>query len=222
MRVIRNKLKEKSGVSIFMGLIFLMVCLMVGTVVLTASTAAAGKLARQRETEQDYLNVSSAARLIKNRIGALTYNHKRVHIDGGTIDSITRELTASGTMILKDKMEGLCQKLVEEEPPALSGVTEPFAITFTSGSGTPAVTWKPVYGGVRMDATGKITVGLWLGNTAVDSTESHNHIKLEFSPDSVVNTSFYVDPDDGTTTTTTYTTYRWPEDGCIITKGRPW
>ncbi len=61
MNAIRNKLRAKDGASIFMGLMFLLVALILGAVVLAASTASAGKLAEMRKNEQDHLAVASAA-----------------------------------------------------------------------------------------------------------------------------------------------------------------
>ncbi len=105
--MIRNKLREKSGASIFMGLMFLLVCAVVGSVALTASTAAAGKLARQRQNEQDYLTVASAARLLKNRVGTLTYTHTVTSVNGvsGTpvVELTASDVSAGGKVILREE-----------------------------------------------------------------------------------------------------------------------
>ncbi len=208
MNMIRNKLREKSGVSIFMGLLFLLVCLFVGTVALTASTAAAGRLAKQREREQDYLNVASAARLVKERICKLTYTYTDGESDSGEL--VASDASTGGKVILKNELKGLCGSLAENSGADPSGSPEEksFRIDLSSGSGSPAVEWETVYGSLSVEADGKIIVGLWLGDQAKNNAENHNHMEIEFCPDGPVKK------------TATTTTYSWPESGCTITKGK--
>ncbi len=205
MNMIRNKLREKSGVSIFMGLLFLLVCLFVGTVALTASTAAAGRLAKQREREQDYLNVASAARLVKERICKLTYTYTGDGSDPAERNLVASDASLGSKVILENELKELCG--------ILAGVTglpteKPFRIDLSSGSGSPDVEWKTVYGSLSVEADGKIIVGLWLGDQAKNNAENHNHMEIEFCPDGPVKK------------TATTTTYSWPESGCTITKGK--
>ncbi len=215
MNMIRNKLREKSGVSIFMGLLFLIVCLFVGAVVLTASTAAAGKLAEQREREQDYLNVASAARLVKERICKLTYTYT-------ITDGISTSTLSDNGVILGKELEALCKSLVED-PEAALATEKTFEIKLSSAPDPPAVEWDPVYGSLSVEADGRIIVGLWLGNQEKDNAENHNHMEIEFCPDGPVKkteVSTEDSPAGMTTKTSTTTTYSWPESGCTITKGK--
>ncbi len=228
MNMIRNKLREKDGASILMGLLYLLVCMMVGTVVLTAATASAGKMAGQQESEQDYLNVASAARLIKDRICELTYTYKTT----GTDPDPSGELTAAtGDVILKGELEALCGILAEslntnpaEDPDDLQDELNdkakeaaPFEIS-RSGS----MEWSTVYGRVGMKADGRLIVELWLGNKDID--QGNNHMAVEFCPDGPVKETRVEkeeDPSGGVVTSTvTTTTCSWPESGCTITKGR--
>ncbi len=224
MNLIRNKLREKSGASIFMGLMFLLVVLFVGAVVLSASTAAAGKLAEQREREQDYLNVASAARLVKGRICKLTYTYKSTKNASGNVTSKGSELTASdgpaGVVILGEELKELCGSL--EASPAVSE-EKPFEIKLSSAAIPSDVDWKTVYGSLSMETDGRIIVKLWLVENKDESNEyKHNYMEIEFCPDGPVKrTEVSTDPDTGVTTgTTTTTTYSWPESGCTITKGK--
>jgi len=230
MSIIRNKLRQKNGASIFMGLIFLLVCMMVGSVALTASTAASGKLAQQKQNEQDYLTVASAARLVKNRICKLTYEH--VKVDDNS-PSVTLEASDSGTVILSDELKKLCGILAENMgsdtlQSDLDAAGAAFQISLTPAAGVTDVKWETVHGRLDMDSRGKITVKLWLGDAAIDNLQNHNHMKIEFSPDGPVKNTVVdrieTTEADGTITVTVKrtvtTTCRWPEVGCTIKKGK--
>ncbi len=66
MGAIQKKWKSRRGASVLIALVFFLLCLMVGAVILTAATASAGQLRTQRQAQQDYLTVSSAARLLQD------------------------------------------------------------------------------------------------------------------------------------------------------------
>jgi len=237
MSVLRKKLRDKSGVSIFMGLIFLLVCAMVGSVALTASTAASGKLSQQEQDEQDYLTVASAARLIENRICALTYTHKVTATTttngvGSTTSTHSEEkLTASDgkAVILEEELKNLCRILVEKKDSAtlqdeLVAAGKSFQISLTSAAGAPAVEWDTVHGKLDMDLHGKILVKLWLEDADATTSKEHNHMKIEFAPNGPVRSTVVNSVEDESTgsvtvTVITTTTCRWPEEGCTITKG---
>lgn len=67
-RTVRARLMSERGASIFFALLTLLVCITVGSVVLTAGTAASGRLAETAENDQRYYSVSSAAELIKSMV----------------------------------------------------------------------------------------------------------------------------------------------------------
>jgi len=222
--MIRNKLRQKNGASIFMGLMFLLVCLMVGTVVLTASGAASGKLSQLKQDEQDYLTVSSAARLLKERIGALTYTHEKID------DNIPTETLTTGStpdlVILKTELLNLCKILVPSTSPSPAPASSSTEYSFQIDG--DATDWDTVYGSLSMKTDGKILVELWLEDSDETDPPKHNRMKLEFSPNGpVVETVITNEPktnaegeEIGTIThTTVTTTCSWPEDGCTITKG---
>ena len=72
MRAIREKLRSETGASITFALLLFLVCAVVGSVVLAAGTAAAGRLSQQVESDQRYYSVSSAARLLQTEIEDLS------------------------------------------------------------------------------------------------------------------------------------------------------
>lgn len=214
MNVIQNKLKSKNGASIFMGLMFLLVCVMVGTVVLVASTASAGKLAEQREREQAYLNVSSAAELIKDRICKTKYTCTYQPGESATISSPSVVASDGNSVILGTELSDLCNKLVLNTDPDWKEEKN-FEINLKKESDVPEK-WETVYGSLIMGADGRIYVDLWLGDK--DHSEDYNHMKIEFCPDGPVKKTEVVTTDTGVTTKVTMIC-TWPEGGCTITRG---
>ena len=65
MKELSKKLHNTSGASMLLALLFLFFCLTVGAVVLTAASASAGRTARNRQDQQNYLAVESAAMLLR-------------------------------------------------------------------------------------------------------------------------------------------------------------
>ncbi len=68
MRAIHTKLRSERGASITFALLLFLVCAVVASVVLTAGTAASGRLSQQAESDRRYYSVSSAARLLQTEI----------------------------------------------------------------------------------------------------------------------------------------------------------
>ena len=64
MRTIKNKLNSQRGASLTFALLLFLVCAAVGSAVLVAGTAAAGRMSRIAEMDQRYYSVNSAARLL--------------------------------------------------------------------------------------------------------------------------------------------------------------
>ena len=64
MQAIRNKLRSRRGASLTFALLLFLVCAVVGSVVLTAGTAASGRMSQIAEMDQRYYSVHSAARLL--------------------------------------------------------------------------------------------------------------------------------------------------------------
>lgn len=72
MRRTLQKLRSASGASMLLALLFLIFSVTVGAVVLTAASASAGRIARNRQEQQNYLAVASAAQLLQTDLEALT------------------------------------------------------------------------------------------------------------------------------------------------------
>ena len=70
MERIAEKLKSKSGVSVVLAMVFLLLCVMVGASVLVAAASNAGRTRSNRQEQQLYLTLSSALQLITEDLTA--------------------------------------------------------------------------------------------------------------------------------------------------------
>ncbi len=68
MHKLKQKLKSQTGASITFALLLFLVCAVVGSAVLVAGTAAAGRMSKIAEMDQRYYAVNSAARLLADTI----------------------------------------------------------------------------------------------------------------------------------------------------------
>ena len=66
MNVIKKKLKSERGASITWALLIFMVCAVVGSAVLVAGTASAGRMSKLAKNEQRYYSVTSAVGLLRD------------------------------------------------------------------------------------------------------------------------------------------------------------
>ncbi len=95
LRPIKKKIQSERGASITFALLLFLVCAVVGSAVLTAGTAAGGRMSQVAEMDQSYYSVSSAARVLINMIekeGAVTVIEKR------TLDPATGKESVEYTM----------------------------------------------------------------------------------------------------------------------------
>lgn len=64
MNRLKKKIRSQTGASLTFALLLFLVCAVVGSVVLTAGTAAAGRMSKISEMDQRYYSVNSAAKLL--------------------------------------------------------------------------------------------------------------------------------------------------------------
>ena len=93
-----KKLKNNSGATILMALLLILLAMAVGAAILTAAVSAAHHMKSDREAQQNYLTVSSAAELIRDSIARDTYERTMTethtaHTDaeGNTTYTVLRE-----------------------------------------------------------------------------------------------------------------------------------
>lgn len=70
---VRKKLQSQAGASLLIALLYFLAAMTVGAVALTAASANAGRLARNRQEQQNYLAVSSAALLVKEDFRGIAF-----------------------------------------------------------------------------------------------------------------------------------------------------
>ena len=71
--MMRRKLKSENGASLALALLFFVICAMVGSVVLAAATAAAGRIANLQKSDQARYTLESAADLIESQLTGWSY-----------------------------------------------------------------------------------------------------------------------------------------------------
>lgn len=100
MKRAAEKLKSSRGASLMLALLAFLICAVLGSVVLTAGTASAGRFAELGEMEQRYYAVTSAAELLRDKLcdtsgSAITWSRTTVKT---TVTPFT--LDADGNMTL--------------------------------------------------------------------------------------------------------------------------
>ncbi len=68
MNLILKKVKSTSGATIIMALIFLLICVTISAIIITASMANAVKLEKRKQEQQAYLSVASSAEILRENI----------------------------------------------------------------------------------------------------------------------------------------------------------
>lgn len=79
MEALKNKLKSRRGASILLAMLFLLVCMMVGTSVVMAAVSNAGKLDSVKKEQQKYLTLSSALNLLVDELENVEYKGQYNH-----------------------------------------------------------------------------------------------------------------------------------------------
>lgn len=109
---ILKKLGSEKGASITFALLLFLVCTVLSSVILSAATAASGRMARMAQTDQKYYSVTSAAELLKDIFKDKTVTVERVvteeadkHYSGGAVTIQSTARTSDMTRILLDNVE---------------------------------------------------------------------------------------------------------------------
>ena len=96
MQAIRRKLNSQRGASMLMALLLMLVGIMVSAVIISAATSAAVNKRSEKEQQQAYLAVSSAAELVRDDFQSLTGRYK---------DVTTTVTNADGTTTTKNRYD---------------------------------------------------------------------------------------------------------------------
>lgn len=104
--MVSRKLKDNSGASILLALLFFLLCALAGSVVLAAGSAAAGRMKDVNAKEQAYFSVTSAAELLKEEIEGKSISY----------DTVKDEWIQSPDSNLKDILKNGVKELLSESP----------------------------------------------------------------------------------------------------------
>ena len=127
MQVIRRKLNSQKGASMLMALLLMLVGIMVSAVIISAATSAAVNKRSEKEQQQAYLAVSSAAELVRDDFQSLEGRYKDVtttvvNADGTTT---TTKDTIKATCAVGDMINDIGKWFIDVN------TTSPYAKTYT-------------------------------------------------------------------------------------------
>jgi len=74
MNLLKNKLIDRSGASMLIALVLFLTCAMIGSVILSSAAGNADKIRTRKSEQQNYLSVSSAARLVQSAVNGTVYS----------------------------------------------------------------------------------------------------------------------------------------------------
>lgn len=223
---LRRKLHSRTGASLLIALLFFLVALTVGAVALTAAATNAGRVARNRREQQDYLAVASAALLVKEDLRGTTFTmgYQKTTVtstdeEGNSrsdvyYDKTSPVLSGEGEL-LRDGPKNDLARLYYSTAAALH-TAAPAEMKYELE--ITAEKLPDVFGSMEVDRTetGRYTITVVLYTRTEDGGHA-NSTTLLFTP-AVSNTQSTAVSGDGSRETTTYTTaVAW--DAPVITKG---
>ncbi len=106
--MVRKKCSSTSGASIFIALIFLLLCGVAGSLILASASTASKRSSSFQEGRQSYYSLLSAAKLLQQEIEGQTYSRYRVFDESGAV--IDDNYYQVPTSTLKDFLKGAVDK----------------------------------------------------------------------------------------------------------------
>ena len=186
MQLMKNKIRSERGASITFALLLFLVCAVIGSAVLVAGSAAAGRLSKIAENDQRYYSVNSAARLlidlveadevkvtkeVKEKEDGSSEHTYRYALNGGE-GSIVDEATTFSSLALEAAYQ-LSEK-IGEEPSSSVEVTHTLTVSSGASGDDPLATvvTETIYPDGRLEFV--------VSKTDVKDTNSIYRIRLEF------------------------------------------
>lgn len=106
--MVRKKCSSTSGASIFIALIFLLLCGVAGSLILASASTASKRSSSFKEGRQSYYSLMSAAKLLQQEIEGQTYSRYRVFDESGAV--IDDNYYQVPTSTIKDFLKGAVDK----------------------------------------------------------------------------------------------------------------
>lgn len=82
--MLRNRIRSNSGATILLALLFFLLCAMAGSIILSAGSAAAGRISGLKESEQAFYSVTSAAQVMRDEIEGQEFQAYTETREGGS------------------------------------------------------------------------------------------------------------------------------------------
>lgn len=118
--MLRNRIRSNAGATILLALLFFLLCAMAGSVILTAGSAAAGRISGLKETEQFFYSVTSAAQVVRDEIegqGFDAYTETIDKVQTGVYKYDKQPKDEGMGKILKDAIVEIYEKGKQETDP---------------------------------------------------------------------------------------------------------
>lgn len=219
-----RRLRDESGETILMALLFLLLAAILSAIMLTAATSAARHQQNDRLAQQNYLTVSSAAELMRDSILADSFTYtltKREFPDeNGDIQSQQTKTCQYHEGLLAPWLNGAIDTVSGAEP-VIRGCADTIEVQVPMEGDKPN---KPIFAAVQAkltvfaadaEATPKLRIELSLLRQGADSEDCR--MNLEVRGRLVTETRTLTD--DGENAYTTITTTRLEWNSAEITKG---
>lgn len=87
--MLRNRIRSNSGATILLALLFFLLCALAGSIILSAGSAAAGRISGLKETEQSFYSVTSAAQVMRDEIEGQEFQAYTEKVDGVATGAFT-------------------------------------------------------------------------------------------------------------------------------------
>ena len=190
-----QRLRSERGATILMALLLVLVAVMVSALILSSAVNAVRRVKSDRDAQQDYLTVSSAAELIRDSILHQSYVKTEVReMDKDGNETGQREDETEPTGLMSAWLTAGARS---------GGCTDTISLTVSDNAGAAAL--KTVYVRFTMDGSYNITAELSL-NVAADDCR----MTLAFDGEKTTTTVKGTENGDGTPyTETEKTTITW-------------
>ena len=162
LRQMKGKLRDTTGASIIIALVFFLICAIVGSVVVTAASVQAKAVVTHQELQQDEFTVSSAAQLVGSDLASarLSVSYED---DVATLD--VQEGQAFATGFWKAHGTDILDMRNDKKAPLTYD-----DLSISANNGDSSYSFKTVHGSVTVDRDLNITVALTLSSNATTAS----------------------------------------------------
>ena len=158
--MIKKKLSDNSGASLLIALLFFMICAVIGSMIITISMAASGRMQNLKDNQQSYYTVYSAVKLLTQEITENKYSKYKYQIvntsdNTSNVPESTYQEEPTGQLkeLLKKAADTIFQS-VESNP----NITYQDTLTISLSSNLEGLTISPVTVQFQMDAQYEISL----------------------------------------------------------------